>query len=148
MGGNILPKVEFFPWVFSLSFLLEFCPWVLVFSAAGVKKKSLTYTTPTSMHEKYLVGIKFHTCFSLAVILSESGWLRMRRDWARTTYKLCSSTWQWKKRSRSRNLSLISFIKPNISSVTNSNPKSPHTTWDWKTCTVIMYTSNTWTQAC
>ena len=26
-------------WVFSLSFLLEFCPWVLVFSAADVKKK-------------------------------------------------------------------------------------------------------------
>ena len=26
-------------WVFFLSFLLEFCPWVLVFSAGGVKKK-------------------------------------------------------------------------------------------------------------
>ena len=25
-------------WVFFLSFLLEFCPWVLVFSAGGVKK--------------------------------------------------------------------------------------------------------------
>ena len=27
-------------WVFFLSFLLEFCPWVLVFSAGGVKKKA------------------------------------------------------------------------------------------------------------
>ena len=26
-------------WVFSLSFLLEFCPWVLVFLAGGVEKK-------------------------------------------------------------------------------------------------------------
>ena len=50
---EILLKDEFFSWVFtnwskvaprgwvfSLSFLLEFCPWVLVFSAADVKKKA------------------------------------------------------------------------------------------------------------
>ena len=50
LGGNVLPKVEFF----SLSFFLEFCPWVLVFS--GVKKKAglnqlnhpTTSGTPTS----------------------------------------------------------------------------------------------------
>ena len=34
-----LSKVDPRGWVFSLSFLLEFCPWVLVFSAADVKKK-------------------------------------------------------------------------------------------------------------
>ena len=35
MGGKVLLKVEFF----FLSLLLEFCLWVLVFSAGGVKKK-------------------------------------------------------------------------------------------------------------
>ena len=34
-GGKVLPKVEFFPWVF----FIKFCPWVLVFSAGGAKKK-------------------------------------------------------------------------------------------------------------
>ena len=32
-------KVALRGWVFSLSFLLEFCPWVLLFSPACVKKK-------------------------------------------------------------------------------------------------------------
>ena len=49
---EILLKDEFFSWVFtnwskvaprgwvfSLSFLLEFCPWVLALSATDVKKK-------------------------------------------------------------------------------------------------------------
>ena len=35
-----LSKVAPRGWVFSLSFLLEFCPWVLVFSAVDVKKKA------------------------------------------------------------------------------------------------------------
>ena len=35
-----LSKVDPRGWVFSLSFLLEFCPWVLVFSAVDVKKKA------------------------------------------------------------------------------------------------------------
>ena len=37
--GEILPKLEFLPWV--LCFFLEFCAWVLVFSTIGVKTKSL-----------------------------------------------------------------------------------------------------------
>ena len=37
-----LSKVDPRGWVFSLSFLLEFCPWVLVFSAVDVKKKACT----------------------------------------------------------------------------------------------------------
>ena len=54
---EIWPKDEFFSWVFSylskvaprgwvfsLSFLPEFCPWVLVFSAVGVKKKPVVST--------------------------------------------------------------------------------------------------------
>ena len=40
-------------WVFSLIFFLEFCPWVLVFSAGGVKKKAcylyLTHFRSTSV---------------------------------------------------------------------------------------------------
>ena len=32
-------------WVFFLSFLLEFCPWVLVFSAGGVKKKPVLHSS-------------------------------------------------------------------------------------------------------
>ena len=37
-------------WVFSLSFWLEFSAWVLVFSAAGVKKKSLCTCTFQTKH--------------------------------------------------------------------------------------------------
>ena len=40
-------------WVFFLSFLLEFCPWVLVFSAGGVKKKpDLAATWEFKIHFK------------------------------------------------------------------------------------------------
>ena len=39
MSFTNLSKVDPRGWVFSLSFLLEFCPWVLVFSAVDVKKK-------------------------------------------------------------------------------------------------------------
>ena len=43
-------KVPPWGWVFSLSFRLEFCTWVSVFSAAGVKKKSLWYNKILRLH--------------------------------------------------------------------------------------------------
>ena len=50
-------------WVFFLSFWLEFCAWVLVFLAAGVKKKSLTYTLGWGLVEGK--DMKYVTLYSL-----------------------------------------------------------------------------------
>ena len=41
-------------WVFFLSFLLEFCPWVLVFSAGGVKKKPEIDIVSVKTHAKLI----------------------------------------------------------------------------------------------
>ena len=52
-----LSKVDPRGWVFSLSFLLEFCPWVLVFSAVDVKKKPTLFTCYLLAKNKAIIRI-------------------------------------------------------------------------------------------
>ena len=86
-------------WVFSLSFLLEFCHWVLVFSAADVKKKpalhprALLVCKYLSFSVAHMNGLDTENLLKLTCRARTWEWMLPGRTWSCTSRRRRWGVW-------------------------------------------------------